>query len=151
MIFFKQKFLRHKLKALKLHKLEEIISSLDEYDVIAIDEGQFFHDILENVELFCNRGKIVIVAALDGTFERKPFGKILELIPQAEQIQKLSAVCFSCGKDASYTKRMTDCKEIELIGGEEIYKPVCRSCFFKDESNKKPKSMEDLTTMIESV
>lgn len=117
---------------------------MDEYEVIAIDEGQFFPDISESVELFCNKGKIVIVAALDGTFERKPFGRILELIPIAEQIQKLSAVCFSCGMDASYTKRLSDCKEIELIGGEDIYKPVCRSCFFKDETIKKPKSMEEL-------
>lgn len=132
---------------MKLHKLEEINNTLDDYDVIAIDEGQFFHDIVDNVEMFCNKGKIVIVAALDGTFERKPFGKILELIPIAEQIQKLSAVCFSCGKDASYTKRMSDCKEIELIGGEDIYKPVCRNCFFKEENIKKPKSIEDLSTI----
>ena len=136
---------RQKLKALKLCRLDEVLLSVDEFDVVAIDEGQFFQDIVEKTELFCNLGKIVIVAALDGTFERKPFGRILELIPLAEHVEKLSAVCFSCGKDAIYTKRMSDCKDIELIGGEEIYKPVCRFCFFKEETPKKPKSIEDLT------
>jgi len=123
---------------------------LDEFEVIAIDEAQFFSDIVEKSELFCNSGKIVIIAALDGTFERKPFGRILELIPLAEQVQKLSAVCFSCGKDACYTKRLSDCKEIELIGGEEMYKPVCRGCFFKEEQLPKPRSIEDMSLLVEN-
>ena len=131
--------------------MDELIGILDEIDVVAIDEAQFFADIAEKVELFCNMGKIVLVAALDGTFERKPFGKILELIPLAEQVQKLSAVCFSCGKDANYTKRLSDCKDIELIGGEEMYKPVCRGCFFKNDSAKKQKSIEDLKILEDSV
>lgn len=127
-----------------MHKLDEVLTCLDEYDVIAIDEAQFFQDICDKVEYFCNMGKIVLVAALDGTFERKPFGKILDLIPIAEQIQKLSAVCFCCGNDANYTKRMSDCKEIELIGGEEMYKPVCRKCFFIEEKLQKQNSIENI-------
>ncbi len=42
-------------------------------DVIGIDEGQFFTDIVEAAEQMSSEGKIVIVAGLDGTFERKPF------------------------------------------------------------------------------
>lgn len=45
-------------------------------------------------------GKTVIVGGLDGDFQRKPFGKILDLIPRAEHIVKLTAVCFNCGGDA---------------------------------------------------
>lgn len=40
----------------------------------------------------------MVVAALDGTFQRKPFGKILELVPLAESVVKLSAVCLYCSK-----------------------------------------------------
>jgi thymidine kinase len=40
-----------------------------------------------------NKNKIVIIAALDGTFQRKPFGNILNLIPKAEKVTKLNAVC----------------------------------------------------------
>ena len=53
-----------------------------------------------------NLGKIVIVAALDGTYQRVGFGSILNLVPLAESVVKLSAVCMICFKDAAYTKRI---------------------------------------------
>lgn len=39
--------------------------------VLGIDEGQFFPDIVSFCEDMANAGKLVIVAALDGTFQRK--------------------------------------------------------------------------------
>ena len=30
---------------------------------------------------------------------------------------------------------MNECKEIELIGGEDLYKPVCRRCFYSEKSS----------------
>ena len=53
-----------------------------------------------------NDGKTVIVAALDGTFQRQPFGSILNLVPMAESVIKLKAVCMLCYNDASFTKRL---------------------------------------------
>mgnify|MGYP002413160217 FL=1 len=79
-----------------------------------------------------NKGKIIVIAALDGTFERKKFGKVIDLIPLAEWVEKLDAVCMDCKETAYFTKRTTDSKETEVIGGSEIYKPVCRKCFNKD-------------------
>ena len=85
----------------------------------------------------------MIVAGLDGTFQRKPFGRILELIPRAEKVMKLSAVCMYCNKDAPFTQRTVDNCEIELIGGEECYKPVCRSCFHNQPNElEKQRSVE---------
>lgn len=43
-------------------------------------------DIVEYAERWANEGKIVIISALDGTFQRKPFNSILELIPLAEEV-----------------------------------------------------------------
>lgn len=88
-----------------------------------------------------SENKIVIVAGLDGTFQRKPFGRILELIPRAEKVMKLSAVCMYCNKDAPFTQRTVDSCEIELIGGEESYKPVCRGCF-----NRTPRDQKEPRT-----
>ena len=51
-----------------------------QHDVVAIDEGQFFPDVAVVAEELANAGVVVIVAALDGTFQRKPFGNILELV-----------------------------------------------------------------------
>lgn len=61
-------------KAVSCKDLMEVKDIADEYEVIGVDEGQFFDNLLEFCETMANQGKCVIVAALDGTFERKPFG-----------------------------------------------------------------------------
>lgn len=59
------------------------LCSVEQYDVIGIDEGQFYPDLVEMVEQWVEAGKVVLVAALDGDFRRKPFGRVLELVPNA--------------------------------------------------------------------
>ncbi|KAK7794110.1 hypothetical protein R5R35_012603 [Gryllus longicercus] len=108
----------------------------DDYDVIGVDEGQFFADIVSCSEKLANKGKIVIVAALDGTYQRLPFGDILNLVPLAESVVKLSAVCMKCFKDASYTKRTTNECELEVIGGADKYMSVCRECHFSNSTKR---------------
>lgn len=106
----------------------DLITNLDlnGYDMIGIDEGQFFPDIVQSVDNLANSGKIVIVAYLDSTFEKKPFGPIGELIARAEHCEKLSAVC-GCGKDASFNKRLGGGKEEIEVGTN--YVAQCRACF----------------------
>jgi len=72
-------------------------------------------------------GKIVVVAALDGTFQRKPFGRVLELIPLAEEVTKLNAVCMMCFQDAPFSRRIGSETEVEVIGGAD---KVCFKFFF---------------------
>jgi len=120
------------MDALPVKELAEVSEDmLLDYDVVGVDEGQFFPDVVPFAEKAANMGLRVIVAALDATFERKPFGTICELFPLAENITKLAAVCTKCGSDAAFTKRTTDNKEVEVIGGTEMYIPVCRSCFYE--------------------
>jgi thymidine kinase len=101
---------------------------LRDVDVIGIDEGQFFPDIASFCDEAANSGKIVIVAALDGTFERKAYKHISDMVPMAEKIDKLCAVCAVCGSDAAFTRRLGPAKVVELVGGSELYLPVCRGC-----------------------
>ncbi|XP_043190498.1 thymidine kinase, cytosolic-like isoform X2 [Amphibalanus amphitrite] len=91
------------VSATKLEPLKSIAAS--SYSVIGIDEGQFFPDCVPFAEELANLGKIVIVAALDATFQRQAFGDILSLVPIAENVVKLNAVCMECFRTASYTKR----------------------------------------------
>jgi len=116
-------------KAMKVSSLEEILPYYHDYDVIAIDEGQFFPDITEKAEKFANDGKIVLIASLDGTYKRESFGNIVNLLPISEKITKLSAICMKCGADAAFTGRKVHASEVELIGGSEIYSPLCRKCY----------------------
>ncbi|ABQ43541.1 thymidine kinase [Tanapox virus] len=119
------------IPAIPVNSLSEINCDKIKADVIGIDEGQFFPDIVEFCERMANDGKIVIVAALDGTFLREPFGNILKLIPCAEYVSKLTAVCMNCFNSASFSKRIGDEQEIEVIGGKDKYQSVCRKCYFK--------------------
>jgi thymidine kinase len=109
---------------------------LSEYDIICIDEGSFFKDIVNVSETLANKGHKVIVASLVGTYERKGFNDILRLIPLAEDVTMLKAVCMKCFKDgASFTKfTRDDIKHDgkEYVGGKESYIAVCRKCFFDD-------------------
>lgn len=69
------------------------------------------------------------MSALDGTFQRKEFGTILKLIPMAEHVKKLHAVCATCKNKAAFTKRLGDEKEVQLIGGKDKYIAQCRKCY----------------------
>lgn len=122
---------RNTMEALPACRLQDVIPYAQDVAVIGIDEGQFFPDIVEFCEARANEGKTVIVAALDGTFQRKAFGDILNLVPLAESVVKLTAVCMQCFREASYTKRLGVEKEVEVIGGADKYHSVCRPCYFK--------------------
>jgi thymidine kinase len=106
---------------------------VDQYAVIGVDEGQFFPDLDVCCETWANAGKIVIVAALDGTFQRKPFGRVLQLVPLAEKVIKLKAICVVCKKSAAFSKyKIGEPSVVNIdIGGSDKYMAVCRQCFFK--------------------
>ena len=57
---------------------------------------------------------------------RRSFGPVLDVIPLADTVTKLTARCELCGKRAFFTLRKTDDKQTELIGGSDLYMPVCR-------------------------
>lgn len=76
-----------------------------------------------------SQGKIVIMSALSGSFQRKPFNNVLDLIPKAEKIKYLNAICKVCSAPAAFSMRTVLDDRVELIGGEDAYIPVCRECF----------------------
>lgn len=104
------------------------------YEVIGIDEGQFFPDLFEQVTRWLHdHNCIVIVSSLDGDSTRQPFGSVLRLVPWAEQVDKLLSICPRCGKDAPFTNRTGERTGQQtgqtLVGGDEAYEPMCRACF----------------------
>lgn len=119
--------------------LSELGEDWRDFDVISVDEGQFFPDVVEFAEAAACAGKTVLVCGLDADFRRRPFGRILELVPLSEKVDKLTAVCAECGRDASFTKRVTTDEALEVIGGWEAYRPACRPCFVRrDEPEPAP-------------
>lgn len=115
--------------------LSEIGNDWKEFDVIGIDEGQFFSDLLEFSTTAADAGKTVIISALDGDFCRKPFGQVCDLVPHCESVDKLTAVCMICHQSpGSFTRRtVTGNNEQELIGGADMYVATCRECFSSEQ------------------
>jgi len=79
----------------------------EQAQVVCIDEGQFFTDLRSMVLLLVNcHGMEVIVAALNATYNQEMFPSVNDLLPVANQVQWLHAVCFKCGsQQATYTHR----------------------------------------------
>lgn len=59
-------------------------------------------------------------------FCRRSFGSVLDIIPLADTVTKLTARCELCGKRAFFTLRKTDETQTELVAGSDVYMPVCR-------------------------
>lgn len=98
--------------------------------VILINEGQFFPDLFDFVIQLLKCGKEIYVCGLDGDFERKKFGQILDLIPLCDKVTKLTSLCSLCknGTKGIFSMRLTNEKEQTIVGSEN-YIPVCRTCY----------------------
>ncbi|ORC89533.1 putative thymidine kinase [Trypanosoma theileri] len=117
--------------------LADVGDAWQSYDVVAVDEGQFFPDVVDFCSRAADAGKTVIVSALDGDYRRQPFDGICSLIPLAESVKKLSAVCMVCHeRDASFTHRTVSCSARELIGGADMYIAACRMCYIEKEKEQ---------------
>lgn len=51
---------------------------------------------------------------------------MLDIVPLADSVTKLTARCEICGRRAFFTLRKTNETQTELIGGADVYMPVCR-------------------------
>lgn len=122
------------IECIRINTLKSLLDTVDTYDVYLINEIQFFPEIYDVVQqLVDEHHKIVHVCGLDGTFERKEFHReLMELIPIADDVVKLSSICKICKQKACFSKRIGDNLEKVMVGGEELYIPVCRKCYLKN-------------------
>jgi thymidine kinase len=110
-------------------------NAVKDSDVILINEGQFFSDLYDVVLDMLSHNKKVYICGLDGDFERKKFGQILDLIPLCDKVTKLTSLCSQCkdGTPGIFSMRLTTETQQTLVGSDN-YIPVCRKCY---EQNKK--------------
>lgn len=114
---------------------ETINEIMNTYDNICIDEGQFIKNIIEVAEYFANNGKNVYISALEATFEQKPFGKICELIPKCEKVEKATETrCCECDDNDVFTKRVCSESSETILLGDSPYKNYCRRCWNERQS-----------------
>ena len=115
-------------------------ASLSSFDVIGIDEAQFFTGLkdfaLSQVEKY---HKKVLVAGLNSDFKRAKFGEILDLIPVCDTIDKLTPFCKMCWENAGdhvnalFSMRIDSENDAVVdVGDSGKYAPVCRKCYLEN-------------------
>jgi thymidine kinase len=116
----------------------------DDYDVLAVDEAQFFpldeplrdclgwfgraiRDLLRERRASNLR---IIIAGLDLDFAENPFGPVPGLLALADQVDKLTGVCMVCGSDAGYiSHRLVPSAAQLVVGDAGEYQVRCRVCY----------------------
>jgi len=127
-----------KIISLKVNHLSELSEDYGSYDVVGIDEGQFFSDlqgfVLKLVECYNIK---VIVAGLNVDSNRDAFGDLISLVKYCDDITKLNPCCQRC-KDlnnklipAIFTKKIINNNDRIIVGGKNEYIPVCRKCYLE--------------------
>lgn len=133
--------------------------SQDTVDCILVDEAQFTtpsqaHELHQAAHLL----RIPVRCyGLRTDFQGNPFPGMATLLSLADEVIGLTTVC-SCGARASMNERMDAsgrivwCGDQVLIGGNDRYRPVCPTCFYRHrEQRHMEPSLQKLGYAIERV
>lgn len=118
----------NKIEAISCEFLKNIEHIIVNYEVLCIDEIQFYKDAHIYADKWANN-QIVEVCGLNGDYKREAFEQISLIIPKVENITFLTAIDKVNGKYAPFTKRIVNNNNIELIGGKELYEACSRENF----------------------
>ena len=95
-------------------------SKIRRSNVILIDDGHKYPDLVEFVSSLLKDNKHVYICGLDGDSERNKIGNILDLIPLCDNVNKLKSFCNKCknGTPGIFTKST-----------KSGFISVCRQCY----------------------
>ena len=124
-----------RMRAVPVGGVPEMVAHARGFEVVGIDEVQFFEpEVVSAALALADAGARVIAAGLDQDFRRLPFGPMPELLAHAEFVDKLQAVCHRCGGGATTTQRLVDGRPAPysgatiVVGANEQYEARCRDC-----------------------
>jgi thymidine kinase len=118
------------INAIPVDCANNILPLVNQAQVVAIDEAQFFDaDLIAVCNKLANTGVRVIIAGLDMDFLGKPFGVMPQILAIAEHITKVHAICVDCSAIANHSYRKTTDTTLVKLGEKEEYKALCRNCF----------------------
>jgi thymidine kinase len=124
-----------RMRAVPVASVAELSARAPGFEVVGIDEIQFFEpSVVAAAIALADGGARVVAAGLDQDFRRLPFGPLPELLAHAEFVDKLQAVCHHCGGPATTTQRLVDGRpapysgDTVVVGAAEQYEARCRGC-----------------------
>lgn len=115
------------------------IKNVDRVENIFIDEGHFFSNLFLLIDYLKDTDKNIYIAALDLTYEKKPFKNIEKCMNtfNVNIVQKKARCDYCNGEEKaiySILKRNVIVKDNILVGGSDEYAVICNEC---DENNIK--------------
>ena len=107
------------------------ISELKKYDadIYCIDEFQFLTGDVSLIQNMADNGKSFYTSGLNLTAEKKPFGKMNDLLCIADNVNMLTAICSNCKNENAVYSFFKGNKNQEIVIGDEEYMPLCRHCY----------------------
>ena len=107
------------------------ISELKKYDadIYCIDEFQFLTGDVSLIQDMADNGKSFYISGLNLTAEKKPFGKMNDLLCIADNVNMLTAICSNCKNENAVYSFFKGNKNQEIVIGDEEYMPLCRHCY----------------------
>jgi len=117
----------------KIVELEDI----SDIDTVIIDELFLIEGGANACVKLFKKGYNVIIASIDLSFTGESFEEVKNVMPYCTKIEKCTAVCSICQKDARYTYKKKSVKHVESfksddsldqiqVGGSELYEARCQ-------------------------
>ena len=132
---------KNRIKSLTVKASYDVYDIGKDFNVIGIDEVQFFDDEIVSVcNSLANNGVRVIAAGLDMDYLGNPFGPMPNLMAIAEYVTKVHAICSKTGNIANYSYRKNKEDSIILIGEKDEYEALSREIFYEKMNSKKKKT-----------
>jgi len=123
-------FKRINAKPVKSADLESVRALIGNATVVGIDEIQFFsRSMLDVISVLSSEGIRIIVSGLDMDSTGVEFANTAILCARAVKVDKLTAICVKCGKDATMSFRLHPSEEVVMVGGKESYEARCYVCW----------------------
>jgi thymidine kinase len=124
-----------KMPCVMAKNARDVLEVSDHFDVVGIDEVQFFNSAIVGSILYICRDRVVIASGLDTNYRYEPFGVMPDLMALADTVDKLTAICTICGEEATKTQRLIDGEPASLsgpeilVGGTDSYEARCNKHF----------------------
>lgn len=131
-------------RIMSLNEVDE--NTIRPFDVVIVDEAHFFPGLVAfTLRVVEGLRKSLFLVGLDGDSNRRPFGELLECIPLADRVERITAFCHSCADGTpglfSYRRAGPHDQQV-IVGGPERYQTLCRQCFMRQQEEDARARME---------
>ena len=115
------------IPAIEINRIQE----LENYnaDVYCVDEFQLLKGSVEIIQKMADSGKKFYIAGLNLTSEKKPFGKMSNILCIADEIHMMKSICDNCKCEEGVYSYYKGGKDTDIVLDNKEYLSLCRECY----------------------